>query len=76
MSKKLSRIKLFYSGLIACQAQGRRFETVHPLQSVLSVFQQNHAYGGDAAKRADLRDNLGVMLGGGTETTAVALSWA
>ena len=34
------------------------------------------AYGGDTAKRAELRDNLGSLLGAGTETTAVALSWA
>jgi cytochrome P450 len=34
------------------------------------------AYGDDAVKRVELRDNLGVMLGAGTETTAVALSWA
>jgi cytochrome P450 len=34
------------------------------------------AYGGDATKRGELRDNLGSMLGAGTETTAVALSWA
>jgi cytochrome P450 len=34
------------------------------------------AYGGDAVKRDQLRDNLGNMLGAGTETTAVALSWA
>ena len=34
------------------------------------------AYGGDTAKRVELRDNLGTLLGAGTETTAVALSWA
>jgi cytochrome P450 len=34
------------------------------------------AYGGDPTKRGELRDNLGTMLGAGTETTAVALSWA
>jgi cytochrome P450 len=34
------------------------------------------AYGGDSVKRAELRDNLGVLLGAGTETTAVALGWA
>jgi cytochrome P450 len=34
------------------------------------------AYGDDAGQRVELRDNLGVMLGAGTETTAVALAWA
>jgi cytochrome P450 len=34
------------------------------------------AYGDDPDKRVELRDNLGVMLGAGTETTAVALGWA
>ena len=34
------------------------------------------AYSGDTVERAELRDNLGAMLGAGTETTAVALAWA
>jgi cytochrome P450 len=34
------------------------------------------AYGTDPLKCAELRDNLRMMLGAATETTAVALSWA
>jgi len=34
------------------------------------------AYGDGPVERHELRDNLAVMLGAGTETTAVALGWA